>query len=103
MTNMNDDGDYPLPDNFEEEQLKKFEEVWRNHLSFHPLIASLPYERREKAKALAETAYRAAMPGLKEIQRLLTIAYNDGDKDGMDYVRNRLRDKLNDLMCTLDE
>ncbi len=100
---LDDKGQYPLPEDWAGKRAEQFNTLWRDHLSFHPTVATISWERREKAKEFAWAIYKEALMQTKEVQELLTKAYKDGEENGANNLRDKVRDKLGELMDTLGD
>lgn len=107
-TNIDEDGDYPLGDGFDDFktlQEEKFERLWREEFSFIPPLDKMPAALRDKLKEYSRKVYMNSVISMNnEIQRIANEAYYDGVEDTnieadkeIFAVAEKLRDILKDI------
>lgn len=107
MTNIGDNGEYPLPDDIASsiedlvtDKCHAFDTLWKNQLSFLDPIGKMEYAQREEMKRFAWKVYKEALEGFEEavdkvVEKLQSVAdeaYADGELDANECIREQLED-----------
>lgn len=102
MTELDDHNDYPLPDDWAGKRAENFNALWRDHLRHLPPLDTIKPEHADQFKEFAWKVYCEAIMHSKEVQKLLTMAYFDGQKDGDEEAIRRVKDKVEDFLSNLE-
>ena len=87
-TNIDDYGNYPLPDY----SLTPFEQLWKEELSMAPEVP-MNWREAEVFKQFARRVFDAINVD-ERIQKIANEAYHDGNDDGWNESEDKLKERL---------